>query len=76
MEQQNRLRLPARKVWERAGVVERTLNRWVTDPSLNFPQPTYVNGRRYFWLDEIKSWERDQAALRRTRRATFAGEAA
>jgi hypothetical protein len=62
MERQNRIRLPARKLWERLGVVERTLNRWVSDPSLEFPRPMYVNGRRYFWLDEIESWEHVQAA--------------
>jgi predicted DNA-binding transcriptional regulator AlpA len=59
---QNRIRLPARKVWERAGIVDRTLNRWLADPKLNFPKPIYVNRRRYFWADEIEAWERHRTA--------------
>jgi len=51
-------------VCERFNVVDRTLDRWVADPRLGFPQPLYVNGRRYFDLDEIEAWERRQAARR------------
>jgi hypothetical protein len=57
--------MPARKVWERLGIVDRTLNRWLDDPRLNFPKPIYVNRRRYFWLDEIEFWERSQPSMRR-----------
>ncbi len=59
-----RQRLKARMVCERFNVVDRTLDRWVADPRLGFPQPLYVNGRRYFDLDEIEAWERRQAARR------------
>jgi predicted DNA-binding transcriptional regulator AlpA len=65
VQQPNRIRLPARRVWERLGIVDRTLNRWLVDPRLNFPRPIYVNRRRYFWFDEIEAWERNQLNARR-----------
>lgn len=57
---EQRTRLPARLVWTRFGVTDRTLDRWIADPSLKFPEPMRVKGRRYFFLDEIEQWERDQ----------------
>jgi len=61
---EQRTRLPARMVWTRFGVTDRTLDRWVADARLNFPRPMFINGRRYFFLDEIEGWERAQARKR------------
>jgi len=55
------VRLPARQVWERFGVTDRTLDRWLANPSLVFPRPIFINGRRYFDADQIADWERAQA---------------
>lgn len=38
-----------------------TLWRWYTTGKpgyCNFPAPHYLNGHRYWWLDEIEEWER------------------
>lgn len=59
-----RTRLPARAVWTRFGVVDRTLDRWLADPKLKFPRPIFIKTRRYFFLDEIEDWERAQARKR------------
>lgn len=59
---EQRARLPARLVWTRFNVTDRTLDRWLSKPELNFPRPMIINRRRYFFLDEIEQWERAQAA--------------
>jgi hypothetical protein len=61
MPEADRIRLPSRKVWNRFGVCDRTLDRWVAGPALKFPRPMLIRGRRYFFLDEIEEWERGQA---------------
>jgi hypothetical protein len=53
--------LPARKVWERYGITPMTLWRWVHDSKMNFPQPIYRNGYRYFFLPSLLDWERSRA---------------
>lgn len=58
---EQRQRLPARMVWERFHVTDRTLDRWLADADLKFPRPMIINKRRYFFLDEIEKWERCQA---------------
>ena len=40
--------LPARKTQQRYDVADRTLDRWLSDPGLNFPRPVVINRRRYF----------------------------
>jgi predicted DNA-binding transcriptional regulator AlpA len=55
-------RLPARQVWERFGVTDRTLDRWLANGDLGFPRPISINNRRYFDEREIVAWERAQAA--------------
>jgi hypothetical protein len=35
----------------------RTIDRWVRNPNLNFPQPTTVNGRKLFRSGKIRSWQ-------------------
>jgi hypothetical protein len=53
--------VPAREVLKRYGVVDRTLDRWVADPKLGFPQPTIINKRRYFRENALLEWERHKA---------------
>jgi predicted DNA-binding transcriptional regulator AlpA len=56
--------LPSKKVWERYGMTDRTLDRWVADPAMGFPQPLLINKRRYFSEAELVAWERRRAAGR------------
>ncbi len=53
--------LPARDVLRRYGIVDRTLDRWLGNESLDFPQPLIINRRRYFRMAEIEAWERERA---------------
>ncbi len=62
-------RLPAAAVLRRYRIVDRTLKRWLDNPSLNFPRPLVVNGRRYFKLGELEQWERSRAANARSEAA-------
>jgi predicted DNA-binding transcriptional regulator AlpA len=50
-------KLPTRSVCERYGVVERTIDRWIADPKLNFPKPMIVNKRRYFDEGELDAFD-------------------
>jgi hypothetical protein len=54
-------RLPATAVAARYGVVPRSIDRWLARPHLNFPRPDRVNRRRYWWLSELRNWERCRA---------------
>jgi hypothetical protein len=49
--------LPSRAVWTRFGVTDRTLDRWIAAPKLNFPRPTVIRKRRYWYLHELEAWE-------------------
>jgi predicted DNA-binding transcriptional regulator AlpA len=69
---QQRMRLPARQVWARFGITDRTLDRWLADENLKFPRPLIINRRRYFFLDEIEAWERVQAKNSKRSRTTAA----
>ena len=42
--------LSAKQLRERYGVSDMTLWRWIRHHELNFPQPVYINGRR-FWAE-------------------------
>jgi hypothetical protein len=55
-------KLPTRAVCERYGVCDRTIARWQANPTLNFPQPTIINGRKYFDDDQMTAWDRSRAA--------------
>ena len=57
--------LPARDVQRRYSIVDRTLDRWVANEALSFPQPLIINRRPYFRLAEIEAWERDRARAQR-----------
>jgi hypothetical protein len=56
------VRLPTRKVLERYNICDRTLDRWIVDPELDFPKPIVINRRRYFELDKLEEFERRRAA--------------
>ena len=64
----NRLRdhvfLQANKVWARYGVSFMTINRWVKDERVGFPQPVYIGRFRYWRLTELQEWEAKQPRRR------------
>jgi hypothetical protein len=44
----------------------RTIDRWVRDPEMNFPEPMKI-GRSLLWSDdEIEQWERSLPRRRRS----------
>jgi predicted DNA-binding transcriptional regulator AlpA len=51
----------ARKVQERFGIADRTLDKWLANKGLSFPRPLYINKRKYFRLCELVAWERSRA---------------
>ena len=53
--------LPSRLVCERYHIVDRTLDRWIRDEALGFPQPVMINKRRYFRELALRDWERKRA---------------
>ena len=53
--------LPARKTQQRYDIADRTLDRWLAAPALNFPRPVVINRRRYFRIRELQAWERQRA---------------
>lgn len=53
--------LTARQVWERYGVSEMSLHRWLKSADLAFPRPIYINRRRFFSEAELIAWERKRA---------------
>jgi len=53
----NSIYLPARAVWERYGVSDMTIYRWLQDDRMGFPKPTYFGRNRYWRLADLKSWE-------------------
>lgn len=56
--------LPARKVWERYGITQMSLWRWLRDPAMGFPRPIYFGRYRYFRIAELEAWEAEQAQRR------------
>jgi hypothetical protein len=54
----SRPKVPARKVMERYQICDKTLDRWVASASLGFPQPMWVNRRRYFDVIELDEFDR------------------
>lgn len=49
--------LPARRVWERYGISEMTLFRWVKNPDIGFPAPMYIGRFRYWRLSDLVAFE-------------------
>jgi hypothetical protein len=54
-------RLPTRQVCARYFVSDRTIDRWTADPKLKFPQPQWINGRRYWDEAELDAFDRRAA---------------
>lgn len=54
--------LPAAQVRARYGVSDMTVFRWLADPKLDFPDPLRINGRRYWRLADLQSFEARQAS--------------
>ena len=54
-------RLPTGDVAARYSVTTRSIDRWWKDPELAFPQPIYINDRKYWSLAELENWERERA---------------
>lgn len=47
-------------------VSDMTLWRWLRDPAMGFPKPTYINKRRYWRLSELEGFERSRVLGRTT----------
>ena len=56
-------RLPTGNVAARYGVTTRSIDRWWKDPELAFPQPIYINDRKYWSLTDLEEWERERARI-------------
>ena len=48
----------------RYGVSSMTLYRWQRDPTLGFPNPIEINGRRYWYEQHLQKWERERVVRR------------
>jgi len=44
------------------GISDMTLFRWIRDPDLGFPPPTYINDRRYWEDGPLDEFDARQAA--------------
>jgi hypothetical protein len=49
------------KVAARYQRTDMTLHRWLNDPAMNFPRPTYFGRYRYWKIAELEKWEAEQA---------------
>jgi predicted DNA-binding transcriptional regulator AlpA len=49
--------LPTRAVMERYQVSDRSIDRWVADPNLGFPQPLKINRKRFFYEHELDAFD-------------------
>lgn len=56
--------LPAAQVLARYQVSDMTLFRWLKDARLRFPQPIRINGRRYWRLADLQTFEVRQSSQR------------
>ena len=55
--------LNSKQVRQRYGdVSDMTIWRWLRDPSLNFPAPLKINGRRLWAQDSLEKFEAERAA--------------
>lgn len=54
-------KLPVKEVAARYGVTIRTIERWLDDEDLKFPDPIYINKRRYIDGEKLDGWERTRA---------------
>lgn len=54
--------LTTNQLCQRYSVCRRTIGRWSAQTDLAFPKPTEINGRRYWRLESIETWEAARAA--------------
>jgi hypothetical protein len=52
------VRLPTGAVAQRYQVTPRSVDRWWKNPKLGFPQPIFINERKYWSLADLEKWER------------------
>ena len=64
LDEGNDQRLPTTAVARRYLTSTRTIERWTVDPELDFPQPIYINGRKFWSLHELQMWDRQRATSR------------
>ena len=65
-------RVNSRYLMARYDVVDRTIDRWLADPKLNFPKPLKINARRYWRLSEVLAWEANQESTQQHDEAAVA----
>ena len=49
--------LPTTETAQRYATTTRSIDRWAADPKLNFPKPTYINGRKFWSLRALRRWD-------------------
>ena len=54
-------RVPIGRVAERYGVSVRSIDRWMRNESLKFPQPLYILDHKYWSISDLERWERERA---------------
>ena len=57
-------RVNSKFLMQRFDVADRTIDRWLDHPTLNFPKPIRINSRRYWKLSEVLQWERARESTR------------
>ena len=61
--------LPAKQVKHRYGdISDMTLYRWAHNADLGFPEPVYINGRRFWYEENLDAFDRRMTGPRRHRR--------
>jgi hypothetical protein len=58
--------IPDKEVSLRYGKHVSTLKNWDQNPTLGFPKPIYINGRRHRDADELDAFDRARAAERQS----------
>jgi hypothetical protein len=54
--------LPKRAVAARYQVCVKTIDRWAANKTLGFAQPLRINGRDYFYQEQLEAFETRRAA--------------
>ncbi len=65
----NKVYLTRAQVRQRYNCADRTIARWVADADLAFPQAIIINGRWFFDLADIETWERARATSNSNKKA-------
>ncbi|MGO4909521.1 helix-turn-helix transcriptional regulator [Pseudorhodobacter sp. W20_MBD10_FR17] len=60
---ENKRLIGAKDVRTRFGVTDMSLWRWIRDEELNFPQPIYIQRRRFWEADAIEAFIQKQASV-------------